>query len=82
VLIEDAAAESEVAEARDRIVEALREPLESGRGPVTVGASIGLALARGRDDADAILRAADTAMYRAKRETKNAPPASLKSATT
>jgi diguanylate cyclase len=82
VLIEDAAAESEVAEARDRIVGALREPLESGRGPVTVGASIGLALARGRDDADAILRAADTAMYRAKRETKNAPPASLKSATT
>jgi diguanylate cyclase (GGDEF)-like protein len=74
VLIEDAAGESEVREAQDRIKAALREPLESAGGSVTVGASIGRALAGGRDDADAILRAADEAMYGAKRAAKSHLP--------
>jgi diguanylate cyclase len=75
VLIEDAAGESEVREAQDRIEAALREPLESAGGSVTVRASIGRALAGGRDDADAILRAADEAMYGAKRAAKSHSPA-------
>ena len=71
VLIEDAAGESEVREALDRIEAALLEPLESAGGSVTVRASIGRALAGGADDADAILRAADQAMYGAKRAAKS-----------
>jgi GGDEF domain-containing protein len=46
-----------------------------------VCASIGRALAGGRDDADAILRAADEAMYGAKRAIKSRAPAALRSAT-
>jgi diguanylate cyclase (GGDEF)-like protein len=81
VLIEDAVGEEEVREAQDRIERALREPLESTGGSVTVRASIGRALAGGRDDADAILRAADEAMYGAKRAAKSGAPAALNSAT-
>jgi diguanylate cyclase (GGDEF)-like protein len=64
----DAAAAGRVAE---RIVDRLREPFQIDGKPVQVGASIGVALFP--DDAgeyDALMRAADTAMYEAKRDTK------------
>jgi diguanylate cyclase (GGDEF)-like protein len=64
----DATAAEHVAE---RIVDRLREPFRIDGQPVRIGASVGIALFP--DDAseyDALMRAADTAMYDAKRETK------------
>ncbi len=64
----DAAVAEHVAE---RIVDRLREPFRIDGRPVQIGASVGIALFP--DDAseyDALMRAADTAMYEAKRDTK------------
>jgi diguanylate cyclase (GGDEF)-like protein len=60
----DAAAARSVAE---RIVEALRAPILVGDLRITIGASIGVArFPDDADDADALLRMADSALYRAK----------------
>jgi diguanylate cyclase (GGDEF)-like protein len=56
-----------------RILDALREPFElemPGSGPISVTASIGVATGA-QTPADEILKNADIAMYRAKREGKN-----------
>jgi diguanylate cyclase (GGDEF)-like protein len=51
----------------DRVLAALREPIDIGTVMVDVGASIGVALADGSDlTADEVLRDADLAVYRAK----------------
>ncbi|RZU52994.1 PAS domain S-box-containing protein/diguanylate cyclase (GGDEF)-like protein [Krasilnikovia cinnamomea] len=49
------------------ILAALTEPLAIPGGNVQIGASIGLAVAQGADQADQVVLAADTAMYAAKR---------------
>lgn len=55
-----------------RMIEALRDPVPTGAGEATVGASIGIALhPRGGEDIESCLRLADQAMYRAKRQGKN-----------
>jgi diguanylate cyclase (GGDEF)-like protein len=54
-----------------RMVAALRQPIRIGGRPVTVTASIGVALNRPGDDTEAILRAADLAMYEAKTSGKS-----------
>jgi predicted signal transduction protein with EAL and GGDEF domain len=52
----------------ERLLEALRAPFVLGQHPVTVGASIGAALAPDHgEDAETLLRHADVAMYVAKR---------------
>ena len=57
----------DVAGLAQRIVERVQEPVILGEHPVSVRASIGIALAHGPDDdPDALLRNADVAMYRAK----------------
>ncbi len=54
-----------------RILDALSEPMTIGDRSVSVTASIGMALTRHSDaDADSLLRNADAAMYRAKRDGK------------
>ncbi len=51
----------------DRIVSALRRPIETGNGRmVTVGASLGIASSTGHESPDVLLRNADLAMYEAK----------------
>jgi predicted signal transduction protein with EAL and GGDEF domain len=51
----------------DRVLAALREPIDIGTVMVDVGASIGVALSDGSDlTADEVLRDADLAVYRAK----------------
>jgi len=55
----------------DRILRALRPPLRLPHAEVKVGASIGIALAEGDVSGVELLRQADHAMYRAKREGRN-----------
>ncbi len=67
VLCEGLAGPAEASALVDRIVRALADPFDLGRTLHTVTASIGVALSGGQAaDADALLRNADAAMYRAK----------------
>lgn len=64
----------------ERLLQALDSPIQVESGAVRVGASIGIALSRGRDDATTLTRRADAAMYQAKAAGRNcvrhaAPPA-------
>ena len=67
ILLDPVAGEQEAAAAvAGRVIEALREPVElEGREVVVLG-SVGLAVWNGTDDAEALLRNADAAMYVAK----------------
>lgn len=56
----------------ERIILALHNPIELTAGPVTVGASIGIALfPADSDDLEQLVRCADRAMYCAKHQGKN-----------
>jgi diguanylate cyclase (GGDEF)-like protein/PAS domain S-box-containing protein len=50
----------------ERLLAALRRPVEIGGREAVVGVSIGIAVATADDDAESVLRNADTAMYAAK----------------
>jgi diguanylate cyclase (GGDEF)-like protein/PAS domain S-box-containing protein len=50
-----------------RLVQALEPPIAVGEHLLSIGISAGVALSGARDDATSLLRAADTAMYAAKR---------------
>lgn len=54
-----------------RLLEGLDTPMYLEDRTVRVGASIGIALSRGADDASMLIRLADAAMYRAKAEGRN-----------
>ncbi len=61
-------------DARDlarRLLEGLDTPMYLDDRAVRVGASIGIALSRGTEDATTLIRQADAAMYRAKAEGRN-----------
>ena len=67
LLIEDVADRKAVLDAAQRVQDALRSPFDVGGRELFVSASVGIAVAEGRDvDAEALLRDADIAMYRAK----------------
>ena len=76
VLLEDLAAADEAALVADRLLAALAVPYRIRGESVPMGASIGLAVAGGRDEAtsavtaDALLQAADAAMYTVKNRGK------------
>ncbi|MGE3358474.1 MAG: putative bifunctional diguanylate cyclase/phosphodiesterase [Acidimicrobiia bacterium] len=55
----------------ERIVERLAEPIDLELGPVTIGASVGVARADADASATSLLRDADAAMYDAKAKGKN-----------
>lgn len=56
----------------ERVLAALRDPFHLPTGMVTVSASIGIAYSRtGRESPDELLRAADSALYRAKNAGKS-----------
>jgi diguanylate cyclase (GGDEF)-like protein len=67
VLLSERVAESDVIAVAARIVRSFDVPLIARDREVTLGASVGVALARAEDDADGLLRRADRAMYEAKR---------------
>jgi diguanylate cyclase (GGDEF)-like protein len=59
--------EAEAVAAAERIVEALCRPFDLEQGRMSIGASVGIALApRDAGETDALLRAADLALYAAK----------------
>jgi diguanylate cyclase (GGDEF)-like protein len=70
ILLLDVDSTSAVA-AAERLLAALREPLDLPSGPAVAFASIGIRISQpGEHDAEVILRDADIAMYRAKAEGK------------
>jgi diguanylate cyclase (GGDEF)-like protein len=67
VLLDDVAEIREATSAAERIIRAVERPFTVAGKEVSLSASIGIALAApGFEDAEAMLRDADTAMYRAK----------------
>jgi diguanylate cyclase (GGDEF)-like protein/PAS domain S-box-containing protein len=66
-LIEHVADLTELADIAGRLITAVEVPVAIPDGTIDIGASIGIAIARGPDDdAEALMRDADVAMYRAK----------------
>ncbi len=67
ILLHDVAGVREAASAAERIIQAVERPFSIAERQVSLSASIGIRLAApGSADAEAMLRDADTAMYRAK----------------
>lgn len=54
----------------ERIVKTIGEPFDIGHAAVSIGASVGVAIATGDVDGDQLLREADEAMYRVKQASK------------
>lgn len=67
VLLSECVAEADVIAVAARIVRAFGAPMTVRGREIVLGASVGVALAREEDSADALLRRADRAMYEAKR---------------
>jgi cyclic di-GMP phosphodiesterase Gmr len=59
-------AEEELTALAERVVDVVRQPFQGPRGPLCVGVSVGIAMGRPGDDADALIARADRAMYGAK----------------
>ena len=69
ILLDDIGCAGDAVALAERIIEALKRPFEVAGHVIFSSTSIGIALAgSGSDVADAMLRDADTAMYRAKAE--------------
>jgi diguanylate cyclase (GGDEF)-like protein len=61
-------AQEAAGEIAGRLIAALADPFDINGHELTVGASVGIALASGEGDADALLKHADLALYQAKGE--------------
>ena len=72
VLIEQVRDDADAVVVADRVLTALRRPLTLDGTPVVVAGSLGIARAQIGDDAETLLRNADTAMYLAKQRGKGA----------
>ncbi|WP_324275284.1 GGDEF domain-containing protein [Blastococcus brunescens] len=66
VILSQGRSQHELAALADRVDEAVRRPWTGPRGPLSVGVSIGIAVASPGDDADELIGRADRAMYGAK----------------
>ena len=66
ILLEDIGGSDDAEAAAERVLAELTEPFEIEGREIFVGASIGIAAPDADDDADALLRNSDLAMYRAK----------------
>ena len=72
VVLEDFHQEEEAVVVASRIVEALKQPFQLSEREVSVGASVGLCFVDSSGNtADEVMRAADSAMYEAKRKGKS-----------
>jgi diguanylate cyclase (GGDEF)-like protein/PAS domain S-box-containing protein len=71
VLLEDVSSEAEALTVANKLIDAVRVPLEVAGREVAVGLSVGVVLSsRASDSVDDLLRQADLALYRAKTEGK------------
>jgi diguanylate cyclase (GGDEF)-like protein/PAS domain S-box-containing protein len=70
LVLEGLAHDDDVGVVLDRVRATLGQPIAIGTREVSVSASLGVALARGGEGADDLVRNADVAMYRAKAEGK------------
>jgi EAL domain-containing protein (putative c-di-GMP-specific phosphodiesterase class I) len=69
ILAEDVDGEQEALQLGARVIEALEDPIPAGTAEVSMLASVGVAVSRDPDtDPEAMLREADLAMYRAKKD--------------
>jgi diguanylate cyclase (GGDEF)-like protein/PAS domain S-box-containing protein len=66
VLVEHGVNQEEAVKVASRILDTIGKPIEVDDTPLTVGASIGIALGDSRHNAEDLLRRADVAMYQAK----------------
>src|SRR5207253_2511865 len=66
ILLDDAGSAADAAGVADRALQALAAPILLEGRSIIAGVSIGIALCGGDSDASALVRDADTAMYRAK----------------
>ncbi|MDN5517309.1 MAG: GGDEF domain-containing protein, partial [Pseudomonas sp.] len=71
VICENVQSAEDAQDLAKRLLEGLDTPMYLEDRAVRVGASIGIALSRGTDDATTLIRQADAAMYRAKAEGRN-----------
>jgi diguanylate cyclase (GGDEF)-like protein len=71
VICENVQSAEDAQDLAKRLLEGLDTPIYLEDRAVRVGASIGIALSRGTDDATTLIRLADVAMYRAKAEGRN-----------
>jgi diguanylate cyclase (GGDEF)-like protein len=67
-LLDGVTAQSEALSIAARVLRSLREPFGIDGQELSITASVGIALARGTDDPQEVLRKADIAMYGAKRD--------------
>jgi len=67
MLIEELADREQATSIGQRVLSGFTEPVRTGAGDIPVSASIGIHIATDDDDYDSLLRAADGAMYDAKR---------------
>lgn len=70
ILVDDVGTPPEPGAIAEAVLKAVADPLEVADRVVTIGVSIGLAVARRKATADLLLSHADAAMYRAKRDGK------------
>ncbi len=66
VLLEDAGSQNEVIGVAGRVLHVMSMPLVVDARPTVIGASVGVAFAQDGDSADALMRNADLAVYKAK----------------
>jgi diguanylate cyclase (GGDEF)-like protein/PAS domain S-box-containing protein len=66
VLLEHGVNQDEAVKVANRILETIREPFEIDDTPLSVAASIGIAMGDSRHNAEDLLRRADVALYQAK----------------
>ena len=67
VLLEEIVDRQQALSIGERVLAGFHEPVRTVAGTISVSASIGIHVATGDDDYDSLLRAADDAMYEAKR---------------
>ena len=71
ILLADLDTWRSAARVSDRLIAAVDLPVDVGPATVRVGVSIGIAVGGGHEEAEALFKNADTALYRAKAEGRN-----------
>jgi diguanylate cyclase (GGDEF)-like protein/PAS domain S-box-containing protein len=71
LVCDDTGSHDDVGKLATKLIATVNEPIDTGDEIVSVGVSVGIVMASTGDDGSALLRTADSAMYRAKAEGRN-----------